>query len=286
MNIQLSLLEEKHSHRVFKDEVSYTRNTLFNRQYQPSKKIHYEALFIQPSDDIKELLSFKSKFSQLELIPEGIDKIELTINQNFVNEDNSMIRHLSSGAVTLRKNGEYLHILIHREALHSEQNILSQIGKIIQTLMLRKLFKIPTRKIVESIATGEILSIEDFTEYDHIENVDEFFACIMGNLSISNFEIFYDSESKDIRDLLNDEDFYRFKTTLYSRDYKRYSNGSRKKSLVCIYDKRQQLREVKHSVYDKERIRIEFRINKNFSRKLMSTLSLFDGDFHDLLKMI
>jgi hypothetical protein len=261
-------------------------------KYVPAKIILTDAQFLEGCDDeVKTIYShgFDSICSQNDYAQEGLDKIELIINKDYVNEHCYLFKSLRNGSVTLRNNGQYFYITIHRESIKLEENILQQIYGVVWKLMDEGLFKIPLNIKVLDYATGEI--VVERKEMHHIEdvrNAKDFYDIIISHLSLSCIEWYCDIQWKGgVADLFDHNQFNLYKSTFYSKDYKYYdSNRSKQKSLLCIYDKSAQLREVKKLSMKEETTRMEFRLRKSFHREMFSSLDVLDGTYDEFLTKI
>lgn len=267
-------------------------NASKDEKYIPCKRILTNALFLEGCDDEGKTIyshEFHSKFSQADFMEEGLDKIEFTLNLNYVNEHCYLFKSLRNGSVTLRNNGQYFYITIHREYIKLGENLLQQVYGVVWELMDEGLFKIPLNKEVLDYATGEI--VVERKEMHHIEdvrNAKDFYDIIISHLSLSCIEWYCDIQRKGgVADLFDHNQFNLYKSTFYSKDYKYYeSNHSKQSSLLCIYDKSAQLREVKKLSMKEETTRMEFRLRKSFHREMFSSLDVLDGTNDEFLTKI
>jgi len=269
---------------IEEDHVLYRRNILRSGKYEFFKEVGFNALFIKNPDPF---IRFTSKFPVSKYTREGIDKIELTINLDYVNEYSNVLFTLKNGSVTVKKKANYLHISIHREYLELEKNLLEQIEKVIWKLLQSGLFKIPLSKQVCIVQSGVVTSDETFS-YSGTDTIslNDFFSIIINKISISNVEVFYDFEGKSIFNMFNEDEFSKYKTTFYSKDYKYYDSGSKRNSLVCIYDKSEQLKDVKKIACNPNITRLEFRVFKKFNKKMFSSLEIFNTTFSGFISRI
>jgi hypothetical protein len=99
-------------------------------------------------------------------------------------------------------------------------------------------------------------------------------------------EIFFDFK-ESISGLLDVNQFNTFETTLYSKDYKYYQgNGSKRQSLLCIYKKADQLRDVKNVKFCDIDTRVEVRLQKQNFQRLLNSLDILDGNFEEILSTL
>jgi hypothetical protein len=284
--------------KVVSGQVEYVRmnktpdeNASLDEKYIPFKRINTIAQFLDGCDDIGKTvhsIKFGSTCLQEDYIPEGLDKIELTLDRVFVNEHCYLFKSLKNGNVTLRSHAQYFFIIIHRECINLKENLLGQVRDIIRQLMNEGLFKNPQYKIISDYSTGEILSEKDYSGND-IRNGEDLLTLIMSNLSLNCIEWFCDIHRKGgVSDLFNLNQFNVLDSTLYSMDYKYYkSNCSRKNSLLCIYDKSAQLKKVKNLSMNDETTRMELRLNKkSFHRTMFKSLTILNGNYDDFTMKI
>jgi len=132
--------------------------------------------------------------------------------------------------------------------------------------MYRGLLKVPIIKEVFTYPDMKIIKTKGFERA--VENDEDFFQVIMDYLKISEIEVKNDY-SVPIIPFLSREDFIEYGgTTLYSKDYKIGSDGRRTKSMLCIYDKTKQMKEVKKTAIEENITRVEFRLFGYFLKKL------------------
>jgi|GEM_PF-5381196 len=262
------------------------RNVTYPR-YQKNKKngyelsgyVNYDAWFLAGGVRVRN--QFANKFPVATYMKSGIDKLDLTLNRNFVNEENPLIESLTNGGVSFSKISEYLHTYIHRESILHDENVRDQLIEIFWNLSLHGFFKIPMKKVKLDLNYNPISEPEYFNYT--FNDKKEFFKIILSQIGFSNIELFFD-ELLDVLALLNESEFNVIKgSTYYSKDYQPYQNGSKKPSVLAVYDKTGQLKRVKNEIIDYHVHRIELRGYKN-RISMMKSLDCLDGNYEQVFQ--
>lgn len=257
----------------------------YNRKFEGNrtKDITYEAWFIKPESDLQYMQEFnKVPFSKIHSA--GIDKISLCLPLDYVNE--GAVAKYSNGAFSTRRHGAYFHINIHGEYIDHSKNLLKQVEHIVLFLMKKGAFKVPIRK--------EVVRYEDFPKVGNheeiyferfVETADDFFRVILDNMTFTNIEFNFDYTTP-IFPLLDSSDFHLVGgSTFYSKDYKVYSEASRKKSMVCIYDKTKQMKDVKKVELEEQITRFEIKIYSQ-QLKYLGGMKLLDITYEKLFSKL
>jgi len=227
------------------------------------KEVHYDAFLINTPlvSRLEHQPLYKHSFISTSA---GLDKITLSLPLDYLNEDAPL--KYRNGPISLRRHGAYVSIDIHGEYISHDKNILEQVKSVVHFLLNRGFFKVPVLKVELSYPEKEVLTVQEYER--EIRNRDEFIQTILDNITLSGIEVRYDLETSVLPHLKKKEFNIVGESTYYSKDYRYYENGNKRKSMLCIYDKSKQMEEVKKCSLERQITRVEFRPNRYQMSKL------------------
>ena len=190
---------------------------------------------------------------------QAIDKISFTFHRDFLNEDCKWWC-LNLEFVTVTVHGEYFTVHFHREYINPYvQSILNELQKMFRYLILcTPLFKLPITKRTTEGNSNKVLEEKEFEE-NHIKTADEFFSKIYKQKRLKCIELCFDVQ-KILTNYVVKKEYNPFRGTLYSKDYKIYASGCKRRSVISVYNKEKQLKEVKHKNIQGTLYRFEIRL--------------------------
>ena len=222
----------------------------------------YSAYLLDTTTEYKSI-DFKSQ--EEKEIPSnftGVDMIEFTVTLDWVYDFHGLMNKLhNSNLLTLKCNGQYVHIRIHGDFITHKTNLYDFIVEKIHKLALCDFFQVPITRIDFDNSTGEVLEEKAFN-VEEPTSYEEFLKIILNHLTLQRVEIFHDS-TEHLPDKFREGDFKIVKGTLYSGEYKVYDDGRKIKSMLSNYDKANQKEDVKKVYEDDIRWRFEIRLLKS-----------------------
>ena len=224
---------------------------------------------------------------------EGIDKITFTIPLDYIVSD-FPFQQYSGGLCSLRKTGRYLSIDVHGEYLFLKSDIKSQIFDVLYYLAFTlRLFRQPILR--SSFSENMLFKVQGSVKerrfyFKNDMSEEEFIEMIYRNLNVKCIEFYTDSTNGFIRYL----DRYAFYSsprflTLYSIDAKRYKDSQklRMNSVLCFYDKKRQVKEVKNQAIPFEKLdRCEIRVHYGQFLIMKDKEKLLNNDYIGLVETI
>lgn len=260
--------------------VTYTRTY----KKECTREIEFDALFIKGiTNEDWQALKVDTPKAIDKPQRKGIDKITFTIPLDYINEEDYSTQRIKRGAYTFSRTATALKLNLHGEYIPHTTSLLEYTNSIFKYLVYcTELFKLPLTKVTTDLKTGEIKE-KQFKENENT-TIDTFLDKVLAKVTLSIIELHFDF-LEDITKYLNTKEFILCDSTLYSRkDYRIYTNNVKKHSILCIYDKRKQLEQVKQSKCQcSELWRFELRISKDSFTALKHTTKVLANTYNSLV---
>lgn len=284
-------------------KVSYDSHHQMDEYYEEVERI-FEARFIEYEEgEIKhEYFEFFHKQPE-EALWEGIDVVEVSLPRDYVNESRLKEYTPKSGAISVHMTSTTMQIELHREYIDHNSDIWEQVNNGVRFLFEMQFFKLPLKKTrterktpyereginTELIAMMPtyypVVSEYTFDEEERLDSCEEFWKLILAKMKISRLELFFDF-TFPIIEMVSRKQYYQYGDSWYSKEYTN-SKAMRKdkKSLLCIYDKKRQLKEAKHKEIEEPiRMRFEIRLYRGTDSKILGDENLLRRNYEDLVK--
>ena len=246
------------------NSISYASPRFAEDKKTIQRIIEYGAYTVEPYHKAYKTLP---KYNQELITPSGIDKIGFTFNRDYFNAKDNTMKY-KNGAISLVPMGAYFLFNINNEYISLENNLQNQVNNIFNSAVYgTNIFQIPYSKTIQDYGTGEIYSVKMPLE-NKVLNSIEFFERIYSMKKLNVIELCFDFNMpySKILEYLYETDFcpdVEKKNTLYSADYHCTEDGHRRKSVLCIYDKTEQLKTKKKMRTTQDITRIEFRLYRS-----------------------
>ena len=221
-----------------------------NREGVLCRDIEFDAITVETTrDEWKQYGKLITRNTNDNWYYHGIDKICYIFPRDYLDEKGHGCKY-KNGAVTitLLKNFEYFLVCIHKEYIPQGANLKEYVRDVFKYIVYcTSVFKLPVKKtVIDYRKNGEITE----TEYpeNNVTTPEEVFERIYSQRKLHSIELCFDMHLNLYR-LFNPDEFNKSSkcgNTLYSKDYRVYESKNRKLSMLCIYDKAEQLWKKKH----------------------------------------
>lgn len=276
--------------KVVLQTMEYNR---YNLNKQVLGKVEFKAYTVWAGKKATETVPLEIERQPNDVIKfNAIDKISFTCHRDYLNEISDYKKY-TGGLFSISTHGEYFTVHIHREYIPLDMNLSAFVHKVFKKIILEtEIFKVPVEK------TEKPSQKKTFYKGNVCNSPLEFYNIIFNQLRLKCIELCFDMHSR-IMNYVNGENFFNHFGTLYSKDYKVYKvhphkckglliNGSKRYSIICIYDKAKEQRERKKKEMKEELYRFEIRLrSERFSiLKKERGSELLDNDYPSLLKVL
>lgn len=266
-----------------KKQVRRTRNL----KGELCRDIEFDAITIETTrNEWRQYGKLTTRNTDEEWYYHAIDKICYIFPRDYLDEQGYACKYKSGAVtVTLLRNYEYFLVNIHKEYIPQGTNLGEYVREVFRYMVYcTSVFKLPVRKtVIDYRKNGEITEFE-FPE-NNVTTPEEVFEKIYRAKKLHSIELCFDMHM-DMRKLFNPAEFNTCGTSLYSKDYRVYESKNRRPSMLCIYDKADQLREKERRLIHCTLWRFELRMFAGSLSIMKNGDELLNRSYEELIEIL